>query len=332
MLGTFRLILALLVALSHANVRIAGLNPGVMAVVCFYLISGYVMTGLIRAHYAQLDRVPLFYVDRAVRIFPQYLAIGGMTLFWFLTSGHKTDFLRHPPGWSDIAANLSIIPLNYYMFNGSDCFTLLPPAWSLGAEVQFYLVIPLLLLLPLRFVGFALGLTVYLMAAAGKINSEIYGYRLLPGVLVFFLLGSMLYDRRKAVGKRWLLTGTIVLGCVVLWLGLSRYGLLGLPYNRETLLGLALGAPLLCWLGSLPQHPLDNRLGDISYGVFLNHFLIQWEWLGQPQTVAELAQYLAASLVLSAFTQFVIERPALRLRHRLRKTADLRRAPAAQFP
>ena len=40
MLGTWRYILAVLVALSHDGLRIQGLNPGVMAVVGFYLISG----------------------------------------------------------------------------------------------------------------------------------------------------------------------------------------------------------------------------------------------------------------------------------------------------
>src|SRR4051812_4441983 len=77
MLGTLRLVLALLVALSHANVKIGGLNPGVMSVVCFYLISGYVMTGLLRDHYSNVRRIPYFYLDRALRIFPQYLAIAG---------------------------------------------------------------------------------------------------------------------------------------------------------------------------------------------------------------------------------------------------------------
>jgi peptidoglycan/LPS O-acetylase OafA/YrhL len=52
MLGTLRLVLALMVALSHVDVGVAGLNVGVVAVVTFYLISGYVMTGLPRRHYA----------------------------------------------------------------------------------------------------------------------------------------------------------------------------------------------------------------------------------------------------------------------------------------
>ena len=42
---------ALAVAASHVDYRIAGLNPGVSAVVGFYLISGYVMAGLLQRHY-----------------------------------------------------------------------------------------------------------------------------------------------------------------------------------------------------------------------------------------------------------------------------------------
>ncbi|HJU70982.1 MAG TPA: acyltransferase [Paucimonas sp.] len=317
MLGAFRLLLALAVALSHANVRIAGLNPGVIAVVCFYLISGYVMTGLLRSHYQSLPRVPYFYLDRALRIFPQYLAIAAITLTWFLLSGRNTAFLQHAPRWSDLLNNLAVAPLNYYMLNGSDQFTLVPPAWSLGAEVQFYLLIPLLLLWRLRSGVFLLGLTVFAAAAWGVLNTDTFGYRLLPGVLVFFLLGSALYDARN----RQLRSGLIVLAGVLCAAGgallLARYGRLGLPYNRETLLGIAIGLPLLHWLGRLPQHALDNRLGDLSYGVFLNHFLLQWT-LGTPAGWPMLGGYLLASLALSALTQGLVERPVLRWRHGLR--------------
>ena len=75
------------------------------------------------------------------------------------------------------------------MFNGSDQYTLIPPAWSLGAEVQFYLLAPFLLIWPKRLLlAGLLSLGVYLTALSGFINSDWYGYRLLPGVLMFFLL------------------------------------------------------------------------------------------------------------------------------------------------
>lgn len=319
MLGTFRLVLALLVALSHAGATIAGFNPGVVAVVCFYLISGYVMTGLLRDHYADVRRIPHFYLDRALRIFPQYLVLAGLTLLWFAATGKQTIFLQHAPQWSDLFNNLVVVPLNYFMFNGSDRFTLVPPSWSLGAEVQFYLLIPVLLLFRLRAAAFLVGLAVFAAAAWGRLHTDTFGYRLLPGALVFFLLGSALYDARHRRDKRSLI---IVLASVVLTaafaLLLAWHGRLMSPYNPETLLGIVIGLPLLYWLGKLPQHSLDNRLGDLSYGVFLNHFLIQWALVGQPVGFGEMVVYLAISLLLSALTQRLVERPVLRWRRGLR--------------
>ncbi|RJF99363.1 acyltransferase family protein [Noviherbaspirillum saxi] len=317
MLGTFRLLLALLVALSHAGVAISGLNPGVVAVVCFYLISGYVMTGLLRSHYASLPRVPAFYLDRALRLFPQYLVIAALTLSWFALSGGRTDFLQHAPNWHDLFNNLVVVPLNYFMFNGSDQFTLVPPAWSLGAEIQFYLLIPFLLLWRLRLLTFAVGLVVFGMAAWGMLNTDTFGYRLLPGVLVFFLIGSALYEVRGGGRAVSIVIGGIAIAALA-WFILGTYERLPLLYNRETLLGMAIGLPALYLLGRLPQHWLDDRLGDLSYGVFLNHFLVQWTGIGQPSGMVGMSLYLLASLLIAALTQGLVERPVLRLRRRLR--------------
>jgi peptidoglycan/LPS O-acetylase OafA/YrhL len=335
MLGTFRLVLALLVALSHANVRIAGFNPGVTAVVCFYIISGYVMTGLLQRHYLNGDAQPVaggahswlvrckqvcyFYLDRALRIFPQYLVVAGLTLTWFLIVGKPTAFLHRLPGARDLLFNVGVAPLNYYMFNASDQFTLIPPAWSLGAEIQFYLVLPIILLCRLRIIVFIGALAVISAAAWGTINSEFFGYRLLPGVLVYFLCGSALYEHRyKArTGSALVLAGIAVTGLAVILL--NQFNHLMLPYNRETLLGLAIGLPLVYWLGRLPQRALDTRLGDLSYGVFLNHFLIQWAVLGEPFGWRATIAYLLCSMSLSLLTQQAIEKPILRWRHRLRR-------------
>jgi peptidoglycan/LPS O-acetylase OafA/YrhL len=319
MLGTFRLILALLVALSHAGVAIAGFNPGVVAVVCFYLISGYVMTGLLRDHYPDVRRIPHFYLDRALRLFPQYLVVAGLTLAWFVATGKHTAFLQHDLHRWDLFANLTVVPLNYFMFIGTDQFTLIPPAWSLGAEIQFYLLIPLLLLFRLRTLAFLVGLAVFGAAAWGRLHTDTFGYRLLPGVLVFFLMGAALYDARNTSRTRGMvIVAAGVLAAITFGFVLSHFGRLMSPYNPETLIGIVIGLPLVYWLGKLPQQSLDNRLGDLSYGVFLNHFLIQWAFVGRPDGALEFAGYLAASLALSMLTQRLVERPVLRWRRNLR--------------
>lgn len=318
MLGTYRLLLAILVALSHANVRIAGLNPGVIAVVCFYLISGYVMTGLLRSHFSTKSKIPAFYVDRVMRLFPQYLTIAAITLSWFYFSGEHTAFLQRSPTLSDILANLSVVPLNYYMFNGSDQFTLLPPAWSLGAEIQFYLLMPFLLWWRTRLPAFLIALAVFFAATWGILNTDFFGYRLLPGVLVFFLIGSALYDVSAKNTQAWHLPALVALGVGAVTLILLQGGHLLLPYNKETLFGLLVGVPLLGFLARLPQHWLDNRLGDLSYGVFLNHFLLQWGVFGVPSGAMQLSAYILLSVALSYLTQKMVEQPVLRWRKKIR--------------
>ncbi len=62
-----------MVAMSHAGFRIHGYNPGVVAVISFYLLSGNVMTMLLEKYYKQPSAIPTFYLDRAARLFPQFL-------------------------------------------------------------------------------------------------------------------------------------------------------------------------------------------------------------------------------------------------------------------
>jgi peptidoglycan/LPS O-acetylase OafA/YrhL len=331
MLGTLRLILAIAVALSHANLRIAGLNPGVIAVVGFYLISGYVMAGLMRRHYAGAAHALAFYQDRAWRLLPQYFFYALLTLLWMRVTQASTYFLSRSPTALDLLNNLLVLPLNYYMFNASDRFTLIPPAWSLGAEMQFYLLAPFMLIWPRRLliVGL-LGLTVYLAALVGLINSDWFGYRLLPGLLLFFLLGAWLQRLHQQRQFRHALAVVVaVITLAALGLGLlHQSGTLRQPYNFETLLGLMLGIALLHTLASRPRSLWDDLAGDISYGVFLNHFLVLWTLYPQGLAAAQMPGFVALCVLLSWATQRYIERPLLKHRQALRSPTDATRQPS----
>lgn len=322
MLGSLRLILALAVAASHAGFRVGGLNPGVVAVIGFYLISGYVMAGLIRRHYNQPAKAPAFYLDRAIRLLPQYFTYVGLTLAWHLYSQAELPFLSHPPTPGDLINNLLIVPLNYYMWNGSDHYALIPPAWSLGAEIQFYLIAPFLLIWPRRLLAAGvLSLCVYLLALAGLINSDWFGYRLLPGVLLFFLLGALIqhHHQKKQDSRAAVIAAAVAVLATVALVALRRYGILHQPYNAETLLGLIVGITLLHSLATRPRTRWDDLAGDLSYGVFLNHFLILWTVCPQGVTAGQLPAFLALSIALAWFTQHYIEQPLLRWRQALRR-------------
>ncbi|HEY0879050.1 MAG TPA: acyltransferase [Zeimonas sp.] len=320
-MGLTRLLLALGVLLSHAGVRLEGLNPGVTAVIGFYLISGYVMTGLVDRHFASPARVPGFYVDRVLRLFPQYLVYAAITLAWYLGTGSRTMFLARDPGALDLFRNLTVIPLNFYMFNGADSFTLIPPAWSLGAELQFYLVVPLMVFWPRgAWLLAAASLAVQGAALLGALHTDWFGYRLLPGVLWVFGAGMLLFRlQRSRPAVAVALACAAPLAALAIHAVLRARGLHAAPYHQEVLLGWGFGIPLLHVVSRLRSGRIDSLAGDVSYGVFLNHFLLIWLFFPGRQPVGvELAMLAVASIALSWGTQVAFERPALAWRRRLR--------------
>lgn len=325
-MGTLRYLLAVLVLLSHAGVNIAGHHPGVMAVAVFYALSGYVMAALIQRHYSRPAAVPRFYLDRVLRIYPQYGFYALAAAIWYGVTMQPTAFLQRDPSLQDLLNNLLIVPLNYYMYNGADQFTLIPPAWSLGAEWLFYLFAPWLW----RYWAVALSLLmasigVQMLAWHGVLHSDWWGYRLLPGVLWVFLLGMAMHrlhagpEQRAA---RWLalaVPALCALAVCYLWLR----GLLVRHYTLEVLAGVAIAIPAIqaCtrWPASAPWRYVDHHLGNISYGVFLNHFLLMWllSWQA-PLSASRLLGLLACSTLVSFFTYHYIEQPVLQWRRNLR--------------
>ena len=326
-MGTLRYLLAVLVLLSHAGVNIAGHHPGVMAVAVFYAISGYVMAALIQRHYSQAAAAPRFYLDRLLRIYPQYGIYALAAALWYAATAQPTAFLQHAPSLQELINNILIVPLNYYMYNGADQFTLIPPAWSLGAELLFYLLAPWLC----RFWNVAVGLAlaslgVQVLAWHGVLHSDWWGYRLLPGVLWIFVLGMAMQrlqaKQQQKYAQRLSLAVPVLCGSVVYYLWMR--GLLGRHYTLEVLTGVAIAMPALhaCtrWPASALWRGLDIHLGNISYGVFLNHFLLMWllSWQA-PLSHLQLMGLVFFSTLLSLCTFWWVEAPAVKWRRRLRQ-------------
>lgn len=320
-MGTLRLVLALAVLLSHADWRLFGLNQGVIAVIGFYLISGYMMAGLLHRHYGRPERVPMFYADRALRLFPQYLLYAGATLAWHLWSGERTPFLTREPTAADLLNNLLVVPLNYYMYNGADAYTLIPPGWSLGAELQFYLIVPFIVLWPRVGVALAaLSIAMHALALHGVLHTDWYGYRLLPGVLWVFAAGMLMFHWHRASPRRAaMLAWGAPLAALLLLSYLRAQGLHSAPYHQEVLAGWGLGLPLLHWLARCRGGRWDELAGDLAYGVFLNHFLLIWLLFPEAgRTPLQLTALAATSVALSFASQRILERPVLMLRRRMR--------------
>ena len=282
-MGILRYLLSLLVLLSHLGISILGLNPGVVAVVVFYLLAGHVVQGLLDSKAGSVGLTRAFYIDRLWRILPLYLValLCSGVLWW---CGATSPFLNDSPDLQDWLANLTIIPLNFYMYTGQDSFTLVPPAWSLGAELQFYLLVPLLWFLSLRVsLGvFCLSLLVFAMAQWGVLDTDYFGYRLLPGLLFVYMQGMYL---RQGADKG---AESIVLTRLLLWLWLVMVAYLVVlwatathrPYDVEVVVGLVFGVPLLRILSQIELagwlRGINRQAGSVAYGVFLLHFPAIW--------------------------------------------------------
>ncbi len=309
MFGTFRFLLAIFVLLSHTSFyKPFRVEWGVWAVVNFFMLSGYVMAAIVETYYPRLGKPVIhFYIDRFLRIYPQYF-------FWLLLTALILPFLRPSltyqtsfiSGANDLIPyllNVLVIPLNYFSFSSNiEHFTLVPNAWSLALEEQFYLIFPFLALAPksVRYLTALVSFTVASAAAWGFLPTDLYGYRLLPGVIFIFLLGHELYLQKSESKTNFAL---IILFAASLIEGILLYSFdrftTQYRFNREVFLGIACGVPLIWILDKLPRKRFDEALGHLSYGVFLNQFLVMWFLSSKTNLTPDSNLFVCVTVVLS---------------------------------
>ncbi len=310
-MGTYRLVLALFVLHSHAFGSIAGLNFGVVAVISFFIISGFVMAKLFAKHYPRPGDVWRFYADRAMRLFPQYLFYLVLTLILWVSLDFKSVFLGDL-SLTSVLANAIILPLGFFMY-WPGLPLIVPPAWSLSLEITFYLVFPIFMLARPIARKFMVSASVFVALAAflSVINTDTFGYRLLPGTFFIFAAGIALASPEKEA-RRYALAAVVMaaIGFTVSTAGFA------LPYNREVSLGLLIGVPIVAYLARLRSNPIDDLMGNLSYGVFLNHFILIWlcEHFGAPKFLIPIG-----SIALAHASYLLVEEPSMRFRHRWRQ-------------
>lgn len=324
-MGTYRLILSLLVLMSHASVIWKGYNQGVAAVISFFFLSGYVMTGLIEKHYNKPSNIKFFYLDRMMRLFPQYLFYCTFAIFLVSFTPVMNPFYT-VTGLQPLLLNFLMLPTGYYMY-GLEKSLLLPQAWSLGLELSFYLLLPFLLIYRLSLAAFVLSLLIFTLACLEIVHTDHHGYRLLTGTLFMFLCGHFLY--RKMTIKYQMILGATYLYIIALGFILYSLKKLYIPYTFEVITGFLLGFPAILALKKIALNmninKIDGWMGNLSYGVFLNHIIIlqilQY-FSFNVTTLSGIILLTALSVSLSWFSFYVIERPVIQWRHFIRNKKD----------
>jgi peptidoglycan/LPS O-acetylase OafA/YrhL len=322
--------------LAPQSVAAAWLNFGELGVRVFFVISGFLITGLLLKESEKTGTISLkgFYIRRAFRIFPAALVYLG------------TIVLLNALGIVTLRPYDALAAATYTMNYHWDRAWHLGHMWSLSVEEQFYLFWPALMLLAGVRRGLLVAAAFVLIAPAVRVGTWV----LFPA-------------QREGVGESFqTVFDAIAIGCVLAgakeWLGQRpRYlALLRSPafvllpivalacnaYKGHTSFDLPFGQTIVnvCIVLCVDR---CVRFPDTPFGRFLNsaplvwvgglsYSLYLWQQLFMGRdgwTVQQLPWKLIGALGAATASYYLIEQPFLRLRARLQAPAGPRAAAPA---
>lgn len=326
-----------LVVLFHAGVP--GLTGGFVGVDVFFVISGFVISGLLLRERANSGKTSLltFYARRAKRILPAATLV---ILATILASYHWLGFIRGASVASDgrwaavFLENFHAISVGTDYFGAHQAISPLLHYWSLAVEEQFYLVFPLLFMVAatvLRRRNPRLRLGILLaIVIAGSLALSITQTHSDPLVAYYspftraweLALGGLVacvgpalvrMDKRVAAILSWLgVAGILVAGFV--YSGATAYpGSAAILPVGATALVIAAGfaAPRFGAEWLLGRW-LVIKLGDLSFSLYLWHFpvlVIAAQAATHPLSGLERTQLVALAVALSIATYALLENP-----------------------
>jgi len=301
---------------------------GPLGVRIFFVISGYLITGLLLKELEQDGRISLirFYFRRTMRIFPAF--------YFYLAC----MLLISAVGWAGLSFRQALPALTY---TSNFCVPTLQSAvahtWSLATEEQFYLIWPAALALSGRRRGVFVLLCLLIIA---PISSHFLSIKLGYAVPAFFNgpigIGCLLAMTRGYLHKKTIYLRLVhsqaglLLPLVILASNLPALHVGGL---RDTFWSLVLNVSIALWLDwavvnadGFAGRFLNSRaavyIGVLSYSLYLwqqpftglegpdpaLHLSGSWKLLMNPMA------RLAAIAICTVASYYVVERPMLRFR------------------
>jgi peptidoglycan/LPS O-acetylase OafA/YrhL len=336
-LDALRGIAVLLVLGRHYLITPVWKQIGWSGVDVFFVLSGFLISGLIFREYQIEGRIHLarFWTRRALRVYPPFLVMLGSTLA-------IRTWVGPPFTVKQVFAELTWTQ-NYAP-------GLWVHTWSLAVEEHFYFLLPLLLaILMARYAGPDPFRSIPAIASFGAVaalairsaetalipfavrrnmyHTEVRIDSLLFGVLLAYLywfhrkkLLSPVEENRKRIGIGCaLLVAPIFVFPVEHWLIHSAgFTLLYLASGGVMLLLLTHGGPLSPFMSTLAG------IGKCSYSIYLWHLaVLNWSsrlihCLPAPDSYSVMASltYVGGSLFAGWLMYVIVERPAIRLRDR----------------
>ena len=346
-MGTLRFLLAFSVAYGHLAKPLSLLASDV-AVQSFFVISGFYMALVLNEKYGP-GSYWLFISNRLLRLWPAYFVV----LIPSVTFAYNWQPI-FALDWSDIAfvvgSQILIVGQDLYLFlfvsNGTLAFTAyytdmslplytfapIPQAWTLGIEIYFYLLAPFLVRRGPVFIAVvivtSLALRMLLQWAFG-LSGEPWSFRFFPSEIALFMAGSLGYYVYASQNEtqRWLAKTLLSLAAALLFIALAINRWDGIPRLASlSLLALVVvGVPQLFEMTK--DIAWDKYIGELSYPLYICHFL--FGWILMPDTFPKVYLALLLSLATSFALYHLIDRPIdawrqTRLKKRERTMTDLR--------
>lgn len=272
--------LAITIVLVH-HAFPAQLSAGYLGVDMFFVVSGFLITGILKRSIEQQQfSFAQFYFRRAKRLLPAayvVFLVCALLAPIFLTSLESVSFAKQLLGAVTFTGNVVLWSQTGY-FDTTAAAKPLLHVWSLGIEEQYYLLIPIALAftprqwwMPAAIVAGMVSLLLCLMLGASMPAATFY---LLPTRAWEMAIGSV--GALAALGGR----GRAVL-CALFWPALAALILVpfanGNPYPDAKTLSVCVATLIVI----LRRHPLCNTgpipkllatVGAISYSLYLVHW------------------------------------------------------------
>ncbi|MFL9867286.1 acyltransferase family protein [Paraburkholderia fungorum] len=308
----------------------AGLPGGFTGVDIFFVISGFLITGILIADpLAERFSIVRFYARRIRRIFPALAVVllATYAMGWFCLYGDEYRELgKHILSGVGFVSNWTLWTESGYFDHAANTKPLLH-LWSLGVEEQFYIVWPLLLAIAFRrgripLLALVVGAGSFILNTAliqHHASAAFYWpvtrfWELLVGAgLAIASQGGSWHRRMRANANA--LSGLGLLFCAVSFFGLNSQ--LAFPgwWALLPVLGAAslIAAGSKAWLNRrLLAHPVAIWFGRISYALYLWHWpLLSFVTIIAGGTASPVvrASVVILSIALAWITTIAVEGP-----------------------
>ena len=324
-----RAIAVLSVVLYHYG--IGGLQGGFVGVDVFFVISGYLITGIIHAEMKRGDfTLVRFYERRARRIFPALFAmlLATMAAGWWMLLPSDLARLGKAAAATVLFVSNVLYMLKSGYFDASSEFNPLLHTWSLGVEEQFYVGLPLLMLLVARFWSRGLGKVLAVIAlvsfAACVVIQPIIAkavFFLSPFRAWELLLGSLLGIGAIPHIRGRMARDVVAILALVALLGAVASMKEGIDFPGWKAAIPVVATALLLHVGASGGSRVSTALswkplvfvGLISYSLYLWHWplmvLVKYRNGMEPLSPAASIGLLVAALLLAVASYYLIERP-----------------------